>query len=109
MEKLHTDQVDELFEAILSLKTVEECYKFFEDACTIKEVLEIAQRLKAARIANLRRVPCVLHDIDMPTALIYSIIENLQRTNVSFFEEAESIKEVMGKYSEDTFEVENDT
>ena len=50
MNKLHTKEVDTLFEAILSLKSVEECYKFFEDACTIKEVLEIAQRLKAAKM-----------------------------------------------------------
>ena len=50
MSKMHTKEVDELFQAILSLKSVEECYKFFEDACTIKEVLEIAQRLKAARM-----------------------------------------------------------
>ena len=32
------------------MNSVEECYKFFEDACTIKEVLEIAQRLKAAKM-----------------------------------------------------------
>lgn len=50
MNKLHTKEVDTLFEAILSLKSVDECYKFFEDACTIKEVLEIAQRLKAAKM-----------------------------------------------------------
>ena len=50
MNKLHTKEVDTLFEAIISLKSVEECYKFFEDACTIKEVLEIAQRLKAAKM-----------------------------------------------------------
>ena len=50
MKKLHTEEVDTLFEAILTLNSVEECYKFFEDACTIKEVLEIAQRLKAARM-----------------------------------------------------------
>ncbi len=50
MEKLHTKDVDALFEAILSLKTVDECYKFFEDACTVKEILEIAQRLKAAKM-----------------------------------------------------------
>ena len=50
MEKLHTKEVDTLFEAILSLNSIEECYKFFEDACTIKEVLEIAQRLKAAQM-----------------------------------------------------------
>ena len=50
MEKLHTKDVDTLFEAILTLKTVDECYKFFEDVCTIKEILDIAQRLKAARM-----------------------------------------------------------
>ena len=50
MSKLHTKEIEELFEAILSLKTVDECYKFFGDACTIKEVLEIAQRLKAAKM-----------------------------------------------------------
>lgn len=50
MKKLHSKDVDTLFEAILSLKTVEECYTFFEDACTIKEIIEIAQRLKAAKM-----------------------------------------------------------
>ena len=52
MEKLHTEQVDELFEAILALESVEECYRFFEDACTVKEILEIAQRLKTARMLS---------------------------------------------------------
>ena len=50
MKKLHNKDVDRLFEAILSLKSVEECYTFFEDACTIKEIIEIAQRLKAAKM-----------------------------------------------------------
>lgn len=50
MEKLHTKEVDELFEAILTLKSVEECYRFFEDACTIKEIMDIAQRLKTAKM-----------------------------------------------------------
>ncbi len=50
MEKLHTKDVDSLFEAILSLENIEECYKFFEDACTVKEILDIAQRFKAAKM-----------------------------------------------------------
>ena len=50
MKKLHTNDVDALFHAILSLESVEECYKFFEDACTVKEILDIAQRLKAAKM-----------------------------------------------------------
>ncbi len=52
MERLHTEQVDELFEAILALESVEECYRFFEDACTVKEILEIAQRLKTAKMLS---------------------------------------------------------
>ncbi|MBQ1935098.1 MAG: TrpR YerC/YecD [Clostridia bacterium] len=50
MEKLHTKEVDNLFDAILSLETVDECYKFFEDICTVKEILDISQRLKAAKM-----------------------------------------------------------
>jgi TrpR-related protein YerC/YecD len=52
MEKLHNEQVDELFEAILALENIEECYRFFEDACTVKEILEIAQRLKTAKMLS---------------------------------------------------------
>ena len=50
MKPLHNADVDALFEAILSLQSVEECYAFFEDACTIKEILDISQRLKAAKM-----------------------------------------------------------
>ena len=52
MDKLHTPQVDELFEAILSLKSTEECYRFFEDVCTVKEIMDIAQRLKTAKMLS---------------------------------------------------------
>ena len=48
MKKLHTEEVDTLFEAILSLESVEECYKFFEDVCTIKELQAMAQRFRVA-------------------------------------------------------------
>ena len=52
MDKLHTPQVDELFEAILSLKNTDECYRFFEDVCTVKEIMDIAQRLKTAKMLS---------------------------------------------------------
>ncbi|MBQ6823712.1 MAG: TrpR-like protein, YerC/YecD [Clostridia bacterium] len=48
MSKIQNQEIDQLFEAILSLQSVEECYKFFEDACTIKEINEIAQRFEVA-------------------------------------------------------------
>ena len=48
MEILHHETTDRLFQAILSLRSLEECYEFFEDACTIKEIQEIAQRFEVA-------------------------------------------------------------
>lgn len=49
------DDVDELFESMLELETVEECYRFFEDLCTIKEVLDMAQRLKVAKMLSEKK------------------------------------------------------
>lgn len=48
-EKLRTGQVDDLFDAVLKLKTREEAYKFFEDLCTIAEIKSMAQRWAVAR------------------------------------------------------------
>lgn len=45
---LHSESVDRLFEAILGLGSVEECYRFFEDLCTVKEIGDMAQRLDTA-------------------------------------------------------------
>ncbi|MGN0707549.1 MAG: YerC/YecD family TrpR-related protein [Faecalibacterium sp.] len=44
------EMTDALFDAILSLETREECYRFFEDLCTVKEVSDMAQRLQAAKL-----------------------------------------------------------
>jgi len=48
MHKLHCESVDRLFQSILNLQTVDECYAFFEDICTIKEIMDISQRLDTA-------------------------------------------------------------
>ena len=48
--KLKSKEVDALFSAILSLKSTEECYAFFEDLCTLQEVREMAKRLRAAKL-----------------------------------------------------------
>ena len=42
--------MDVLFKAILSLETLDECYDFFEDLCTVKEISDMAQRLEAAKL-----------------------------------------------------------
>ena len=48
MHKLHCESVDRLFQTILNLQTLEECYNYFEDICTIKEILDMSQRLDTA-------------------------------------------------------------
>ncbi len=50
MHHFQSEAVDRLFDAVLSLKDREECYNFFEDVCTIKEVQDMSQRLEAARL-----------------------------------------------------------
>ena len=47
-----TEEKDFLFECILSLSTVEECYGFFEDLCTPKEIEEMSKRMKAAKMLS---------------------------------------------------------
>lgn len=45
---LHTPEVAHLFEAILSLKDLEECYRFFGDICTVNEIASLSQRFEVA-------------------------------------------------------------
>ena len=48
MEALHTPATDRLFEAILRLTSIEECYALFEDLCTVREVRDLSQRFEVA-------------------------------------------------------------
>ena len=47
---VHTEAVKHLFEAVLQLENVEECYQFFEDVCTINELLSLSQRFEVAKM-----------------------------------------------------------
>lgn len=51
-EKLREPATDRLFEAILALRSVEECYRFFEDVATISEIKALAQRLEVAKMLD---------------------------------------------------------
>ena len=49
-KKIRTEEVDHLFEAILTLQNKEECYQFFEDVCTVNVLLSLAQRYEVAQM-----------------------------------------------------------
>ena len=54
-KKIRTEEVDHLFEAILCLKNKEECYTFFEDVCTVNELLSLSQRYEVARMLRAQK------------------------------------------------------
>ena len=47
--------MDHLFEAILALESVEECYSFFEDVCTVNELLSFSQRYEVAKLLREKK------------------------------------------------------
>ena len=52
---IKTPAMDDLFDAVLSLKNREECYRFFEDVCTVNELLSLSQRFEVARMLTEKR------------------------------------------------------
>lgn len=54
-KKIRTEAVDELFEAIMCLKNKEECYLFFEDVCTVNELLSLSQRFEVAHMLKEKK------------------------------------------------------
>lgn len=49
-KNIRTKAVDQLFNAILTLESIEECYTYFEDVCTVNEILSLAQRFEVAKM-----------------------------------------------------------
>ena len=75
--KIHTEAVDYLFEAILQLKTKEECYLFFEDVCTINELLSLSQRFE---VAGMLREKKTYLDIAEKTGASTATISRVNRS-----------------------------
>ena len=74
---IHTEEVDQLFQAILTLRTLDECYTFFEDACTINEILSLSQRFEVAKM--LREKKTYL-DISRKTGASTATISRVNRS-----------------------------
>ncbi|GKV67031.1 MULTISPECIES: YerC/YecD family TrpR-related protein [Sporosarcina] len=55
IDKIRSEQTDQLFNAILELKDLEECYQFFDDVCTMSEIQSIAQRLDVAHMLRKKK------------------------------------------------------
>jgi TrpR-related protein YerC/YecD len=75
--KIKSKQADSLFEAVLQLETMDECYRFFEDICTIKEVQAIAQRLEVAKLLKSNKT---YNEIEELTGASTATISRINRS-----------------------------
>ncbi len=63
--------LDRLFQTILSLETLDECYAYFEDLCTIKELSDMSQRLDVAILLSQGlSYQKIMEQVDVSTATI---------------------------------------
>ena len=71
MANLHSESMDRLFQTFLNLRTLDECYAYFEDLCTVKELQDMAQRLDTAiLLAQGDSYQKILEKLDISTATI---------------------------------------
>lgn len=81
-KNVRTEAVDHLFDAILSLENKEECYKFFEDVCTVNELLAFSQRYEVAKMLREQRTYLdIAEKTGASTATISRVNRSLQYGN----------------------------
>jgi len=93
--RFENQDIDDLFTAILKLENQEECYRFFEDLCTIKEIQDMAQRLKVAKLLQNK---ISYQEIGKETKASTATIS---RVNKSLIYGAEGYHLIMKKLKED--------
>lgn len=82
IEKIKSESMDLLFEAILTLETVDDCYKFFDDLCTSIELKSFAQRIQVAKLLDEHRVyNSIVAETGASTATISRVNRSLRDGN----------------------------
>ena len=76
-KNINTDAVNGFFEAILTLQDKDECFRLFEDVCTINELLSISQRFEVARMLT---ADCTYLDIAEKTGASTATISRVNRS-----------------------------
>mgnify|MGYP000543349075 FL=1 len=88
------ETVDALFDAILSLESREECYAFFEDLCTVKEISDMAQRLEAAKLLlDGSTYDQIVKAVEISTATISRINRCIQYGTGGYRQTIEKVRE----------------
>ncbi len=93
MVNLRSESIDRLFEVIMQLKTTDECYAFFEDICTIKELQDMAQRMDVAILLdegiNYQKIS---QEVNVSTATISRVSKCLNYGTGGYRAAIESLK-----------------
>ena len=80
--KFKDENLDMLFEGIMKLKNIDECYDFFEDLCTIPELREMSRRMVAARMLRENKVYSEIAELTgLSTATISRVNRSLRYGN----------------------------
>ncbi|WP_409291248.1 YerC/YecD family TrpR-related protein [Peribacillus sp. SCS-26] len=77
INKLRGKELDQLFKSVLALETLEECYLFFDDLCTVNEIQSLAQRLQ---VAKMLREGNTYHKIETETGASTATISRVKRS-----------------------------
>ena len=84
-QKIKTPQTDQLLKAVLTLETLEECYSFFEDVCTVNELASISQRFAvAAMLKEGRTYMEIAQETGASTATISRVKRSLDYGNNAY-------------------------
>jgi len=75
--KVQNKEMDDLFEAVLKLETIEECYQFFDDLCTINELEAFGQRLTVGKMLNLKHT---YQEIEKATGISAATISKISKS-----------------------------
>lgn len=93
-KKIRTPEVEQLFKGILCLQNVEECYEFFEDICTINELLSLSQRFDVASMLREKKTYLEIADkTGASTATISRVNRSLNYGNDGYDMVLERLKE----------------
>lgn len=76
-KSVHSKEMDRLMEGILQLKNVDECYAFFEDLCTINELVSLEQRFE---VATMLRKNCTYNEVAEVTGASTATISRVNRS-----------------------------
>lgn len=91
---LHSESVDRLFRSFLNLETLDECYSYFEDLCTIKEIQDMAQRLDTAILLSKgMSYQKITQEVDISTATIGRVSKCLNYGSGGYVEAIKKLEE----------------